>query len=456
MDPNERHRLKRQTDGLTFIFFSAIVFLAIGTALRYAAPIAMGDFKVVYYSARCLVQGGDPYRESDVLRIYEAEPSEDLSESPLNRHVKTRYFYPPTAFLLTVPIALCGFSAAKVLWTILLAGLVILAAILSWEAGSDYAPGAAGFLAGLVLVNSAWLYMVGNAAGIVVGLCVVAAWSFYREKYVWLGVLCLAVSLAVKPNDSGLIWLFLLMAGGRFRKRALQSLVVFTALSPPVVLWVWHVSPHWFSELHANMDSFFVPGTIVDPSAAGMTGRTMDSLVQLQSVIGIYSSRPEMYNLITWAICGPLIAVGGIVTMIRKPTAHEIWLALAVAAPLSMLPTYHLQHDAKIIFLTIPACAMLWKRRNRLGRVCMVITSAAIIINGDIFTFVRIVLTRFIAVPHPGVLSGLATIVLTRPAALILLATAITYLWAYATGAARRLDTEVRQDEVSSCSLNVR
>jgi len=456
MEAHARNPLKRPTDGVTFVLFGAFVFLAIGTALRYAAPIAMGDFKVVYYSARCLVQGGDPYRESDVLRVYEAEPTEDLAESPLNRHVKTRYFYPPTAFLLTVPIALCGFSVAKLLWTILSAGLLILAGILSWEAGTDYAPGAAGFLAGLVLVNSAWLYMVGNAAGIVVGLCVVAAWSFFREKYVWLGVLCLAVSLAVKPNDSGLIWLFLLMAGGRFRKRALQSLVMFTVLSLPVVLWVWHVSPHWFAELHANMHSFFAPGSIVDPSAAGMTGQTMDSLVQLQSVIGVYSSRPEIYNLITWAICGPLIAVAGIVTMVRKQAAHEIWLALAVAAPLSMLPTYHLQHDAKIILLTIPACAMLWKRKNRLGRVCMVITSAAIIICGDIFTFARLVLTRLIAVPHTGALSELATVVLTRPAALILLATAITYLWAYAIGAARPLNAEVRQEEVSSCSLNVR
>jgi len=435
---------KRRTDGLILVFLGAIVFLVMGIALRHVSPIEMGDFKVVYYSARCLLQGGDPYRETDVLRVYQAEGRENLSEPVLDRQVKTRFFYPPTAFLFTLPFAVVGFSAGKLLWTILLAALLILASLLAWDIGADYAPLASGALAGLLLMNSFWLYMVGNAAAIVVSLCVIAVWSFYRERFVLLGVLCLAVSLAVKPNDSGLVWLFLLLAGKPFRKRALQTLVAFATLTLPIILWVTYASPRWLAELRANMSSFFVIGGIVDPAATGMAGYNMDSLVQLQSFVSVLFSRPSHYSLICWAVCAPLILLGALLTLVRGRTAHGIWLALAVAAPLSMLPTYHLQHDAKILLLTIPACAMLWSQRNAIGRLALLLTTAAIVINGDIFSAIRIVLTRGIVVPEPNLASELATAVLTRPAPLILLATAIFYLCRYATRETSQI--ELRKD----------
>ena len=37
--------------------------------------------------------------------------------------------------------------------------------------------------------------------------------------------MCLAISLMLKPHDAGLVWLYFLLAGGIYRKRALQALV---------------------------------------------------------------------------------------------------------------------------------------------------------------------------------------------------------------------------------------
>jgi hypothetical protein len=98
-----------------------------------------------------------------------------------------------------------------------------------------------------------------------------------------------------------------------------------------------------------------------------------------------------------------------------------------------MLPTYHLQHDAKILLLAIPACAMLWSQRNRVGRLSLLFTGAAIVINGGIFSVIRILLARSILVPQANFASELATAVLTRPAPLILLAASIFYLCRLAT-----------------------
>lgn len=422
---------KSRFDGLMLLLSGAVAFLVIGIAWRHVSPIEMGDFKVVYYSARCLLQHSDPYSEVAVLRVYNAEGREKPSEPVLDREVKTRFFYPPTAFIVSVPFALLGFKIGQLIWTILLAGSLILAALATWDLGADYAPLVSGALVGLLLMNSFWLFMIGNSAGIAVSFCVIAVWCFCRQKLEWLGVLCLAISLALKPNDSGLVWLFLLLIGGTYRKRALQSLSTFVILSLPFIFWISYISPHWLSQLRANMASLSGIGSIVDPAATGMAGRNMDSLVQLQTFVSILVPEPAIYNLIVWAICVPLVLLAVLVLWRRGRSASSLWLALAIAAPLSMLPTYHFQHDAKILLLTVPACAMLWVRRGLYGWGALLLTGAAIIINGDIFSGIRITLTRSVLVPQPTLSSEVGTAVLTRPGPIILLATAIFYLWVY-------------------------
>ena len=181
------------------------------------------------------------------------------------------------------------------------------------------------------------------------------------------GLLCLALSLAVKPHDSGLVWLFFLLAGGTFRKRALQTLLVFAVLCLPAVLWVTHVSPHWMQEAHSNMLTFSGVAGLTDPAATGMAGRYLDSFVQLQSAVAILWANPRVYNSITYVICGVMLLIWAIVTVRLRPIQARSWLALAAITPLSMLPIYHLQHDAKLLILTIPACAMLWSEGGIIG-----------------------------------------------------------------------------------------
>jgi hypothetical protein len=112
-----------------------------------------------------------------------------------------------------------------------------------------------------------------------------------------------------------------------------------------------------------------------------------------------------------------------------------------------MLPTYHLQHDAKILLLTIPGCAMLWSQGNRVGRLSLLFTCAAIVINGDMFSVIRILLTHSILVPHPNFGSELATAMLTRPAPLILFAAGIFYVWTVVTRGALPIEVKNGQQK---------
>ncbi len=422
---------KSRFDGFALLLLGAAIFLLVGLALKHVSPISMGDFKVVYYSARCLLKNGDPYLERDVLRVYQAEGRERPSELALNRQVMTRYFYPPTAFVFTVPFAFLGFGPGQLLWMVLSAGGLILASILMFDLAADFAPVISGALLGFLLMNSLWLFMIGNSAAIVVSLCAIAVWCFLKEQFVRAGVLCLALSLAVKPHDSGLVWLFFLLAGGTFRKRALQTLLVFAVLCLPAVLWVMHVSPHWMQEAHSNMLTFSSVAGLTDPAATGMAGRYLDSFVQLQSAVAILWANPRVYNSITYVICGVMLLIWAIATVRLRPIQARSWLALAAITPLSMLPIYHLQHDAKLLVLTIPACAMLWSEGGIIGLMAVIVTASGIAVNGDIFTTIRIALTHHFLVPQPNLPSEILTVVLTRPGPLFLLLMAVFYLWVY-------------------------
>lgn len=419
-------------DSLILVLLGTIIFLFVGIAWRHVSSIQMGDFKVVYYSARCLLEHGDPYSQRDVLRVHQAEGRERANEPAIDRDVKTRFFYPPSAFIVTVPFALVGFKAGYALWTLLLAVSLVGASVLMCDIAVDYAPLLSGVLAGFALMNSFWLFMIGNAAAIAVGFCVISVWCFYRERFVAIGVLCLALSLALKPNDSGLVWLCLLLLGSTYRKRAAQAFFTLVVLALPIVLWVTHVSPLWIRELKANMAFFSSVGSSADPAATGMASHNMDSLVQLQTVFSIFFPNPSTYNLISYAVGFSLILIWVGLTLRTRPTPIGVSLALAAAAPLSMLPTYHAQHDAKLILLAIPAFAMLWAKRGALGWLAMLLTTAGFVVNGDVFSGIRILITRGILNPQPTFLSRLMTVLFARQTALVLLAMALFYLWALA------------------------
>ncbi len=246
---------KARMDGLYLLLMGSAVFLFLGAALESVSPVAQIDFKPLYFSARCLLHHCDPYQESEVLRIYRAEEGADPPGTATGRAVVTRFVYLPTAFVFTVPFAVLSYGPAHLVWMTLILGGLILVAFLMWNLAADHAPTVSGVLLCFLLANSELQAIDGNASGIAIALCVLAVWCFLKERLVAFGVLCFAVSLALKLHDTGLVWLYFLLAGGVYRKRALQTLAVFCALSLPVMLWVTLVSPHWMQELYSNIAS---------------------------------------------------------------------------------------------------------------------------------------------------------------------------------------------------------
>jgi len=363
-------------------------------------------------------------------RVYEVN-EKDRSSDPTIRRVETNIIYLPTIFSVSAPFAILSWPLANLLWMTLTIGSFFLAASLIWILGAKYAPELALFLICFVVANSQITFQTENAAGLAVSLCVIAVWCFVQERFVIAGVLCLAVSLAIKPHDGGLVWLLFLLAGAPYRKRALQTLVVTAILCLPAILWTTRVSPHWVQELHSNLVTTSARGDMNDPGPASVTGRTPNMIISLQTVFSVFWDEPNLYNLATYLVCGPLLLAWAIKAARLRSSPAGIWLALAVIVPLTMLVIYHRPYDAKLLLLTIPACAMLSMEGDPNARWASILSTAAVVFTSDIPLGIVVVVAQKLHLDATGLTGKMLTILLDRPAPLVLLAMASFYLWVF-------------------------
>jgi hypothetical protein len=418
-------------DSLYLVLLSSALFLCLGVALEMGSSHPASDFRFVYNGARCLIQHADPYKQSEFVRVYLADGGDLGSGFDRQAYMEmARHMYLPTN-LLIAPLAMLPWKPAFVIWTILTAVSFMLGSLLMWHLGAKYAPVLSGFLVAFFLATSESLLLTGNATGVAVGLAVIAVWCFVEERFVRTGVILLAISLMLKPHEAGLVWLYFLLAGGVYRKRALQTLGAVVALSAPLLVWVTVVAPHWLPELRSNLAVLSSHGHLDDPGPASMGGHGVGMIIDLQSVISMFRDDPRIYNPASYLICGVLLVVWSLTTLRSRPTPARAWIALASIAALSMLPVYHRLGDSKLLLITVPACAMLWAEGGLIGRAALAINTAAILLTGELQWAIFLRVLGSISQSSTAFSEKLRVAVQVFPVPLMLLVVSVFYLWVY-------------------------
>lgn len=426
---------RSRKDGLYMLILGAAVFLLLGASFQYSAPDSREDFKAVVYGARCLLHHGDPYSESDLYQYYLHEVGEPTA-SHLRSHTLTLYINLPATVLFVSPFALLPFTIAAALWSVLTAASLILAAFLAWDLASFYAPVLSGALIALSLSSAAIVLGNLNPAGIVVAFCIISVWCFLKQRFVLAGILCLAISLSLKPHDAGLVWLCLLLTPGTLRKRALQALALTILFSLVAVACVSRVSPHWLPEFRHNFATTAGPGFNNDPGLTGATShdRATEMIVNMQSAVSVFLGEPRIYNAVTFTFCGALLLVWLFATLRSPRSPSRTFVALAVIAPLTMLATYHRAYDTRLLMLAVPACAMLYAERRLTGKLALLVTALAILCTGELPYAILKLLTPNLSVAlttSAPLNQKLATLFLARPGPLALLLMSLFYLGIY-------------------------
>ena len=320
---------------------------------------------------------------------------------------------------------------ARIVWMMLTVASLIFAAFLMWRFGESYDPAISGALIGLLLANSELVIITGNPAMIAISFCIAAVWCFLRERFIPLGILCFAISLAVKPHDTGLVWLYFLLVGGVYRKRALQTLIATAVFCLPSVIWVWHLAPHWIQELQSTISGYAVHGGLSDPGPASTGGHGLGMLVDLRVIFSFFRDDPRFYNPASYVTSGLLILVWAFITLRSRPTPERTWLALAAISALTLLPFYHRQLDTVLLLLTVPACAMLWAEGGLIGRLALLVTTAGLILTGFLPWIIFYGIIGKLHLPATRLANQILIAMQALPTPLILLAVSVFYLWVY-------------------------
>ncbi len=433
-------------NGLVWVLLCAAISILWGISIGRGGN-AWIDFRAIYAGTRCLIHEHNPYNVSDLKSEYLSEDGQRPPDSPYYLDVIVHYINMPTTFVVVAPFAMFSWGPAHILWILVTGCAFVLAILLMWHTGAGYAPQVSTFLACVLALNCASIFAAGNTAGIVVGLCVIAVWCFLENRFVWIGVVCFGLSLAIKPHDAGLIWLYFILAGGANRKRALASAAITAVIGLTAIVWVWHVAPHWIHDWSLNFAATSARGGINEPGPNAMLGHSIYAVVDLQAAISIFRDDPRFYNLVSYVFCGTLLLVWSIWTLRTRISIPRAWLALAAVTAFTLLITYHRPWDAKLVMLAIPTCCMLWAKHGRSGKIGFVVTFAAALFAGDFPLAAFKTIADSLHVGSAGLGGQLEALVLTRPESIALLAMGVFYLWSY-LGASRIHPEDAVESEV--------
>lgn len=421
--------LNAKRDGLTFLLLGAITFLALSLVLQRTSQSTSVDFAIVYFPTRCFLHRCDPYDARQVMKEFSDEGGPQRWALPLKQQIITTLPYPPSVFPILFPFAILPWTTANAIWFLLTAAGLVLATLLTWKLVSDEEPLLAGILTGFMIANCMSVLILGNPAGLATSLCVVAMCCFLARKWTRVGVVCLVLSLALKPHDSAFLWMYLFLAGGAMRKSALQTVAVFAALIGPVVLWVTVRVPGWLGELISNLKSFAVRGGVTDPGPASIGNHGLGSMVNLQSAFAFAWDDAAHYKLASYAVSG-MLSILLLWAMRGRISGARNRMLVAAFSTFTLLPIYHHLYDAKILLLLIPACVELWRNSNKLRWPAVILTAASLVITGDWFwTVLLIVAARIPAAPNSALAQAVAGAQMV-PVPLILLTTCVFFAWA--------------------------
>jgi hypothetical protein len=423
---------RAQSDSLLLFILGCAFFVSVGVASQRISLFSQIDFKGLYYGSRCLLEGGDPYRQSDLLRVYQAGAADHPGDIAGVQQIVVTYVNLPSTLIFAVPFAMLPWGPAHLAWMTMTAACFILAAYLMWRVGTSAAPLISGALIFLLLCGSELLIEVGNAAGIAVALCVIAAWCFLEKRFVWAGTVGFALSLLLKPHVTGPILIYFLLTKGESRKHALRTIAVTFVLGLAAVLWIYHVAPDWRSGLQANLHEINLRGGINDPGPTRVDPRGHGAqIISLQTALSLVKNDPRFYNPATYIACAPLLIIWAVTTMRRRFTKGNAWFAIATIAVLSMLPLYHRQHDSRLLLFLVPAMAIFWAGGGSLARIAFWLTAACAFLTGDLTCQFLAIAADRMHMPAHGPIGQLINLGMTRPAPLILSVVGVFYLWVY-------------------------
>jgi hypothetical protein len=342
------------------ILAAAVLFLLISSGPK--AAHGSFDFVTVYAGSSCLIHGCDPYNVDQLEKQYLDHGGKATEQRPWEIEVPV---YPPATLLTLAPLALVSFPAARLIWLLLNAGLLVTAVLSILQMCPEKHRWLASILGALLLAGSGQLLILGQPGAFAISLVAIGTYLFLRGRYLPLAAVLLALSLAVKPQIGGLIVLYLLVRGvRRWHAAAAMTGAVALLVAGGLILNSNPASSNWLAELRGKIAGSQAPGGINDP-----TPNQKDAMsdLHLQCMTSVFDSDPKTYNAAAFAVFAVLLAVWAVGALRTKPSLESHWLAIGGLAVLTLMPVYHRFYDSRLLVLALPAALLVFSRHWVLG-----------------------------------------------------------------------------------------
>lgn len=337
-----------------------------------------GDYVPVYGSARAAVMGVDPYKLENLKTELAAGGADMASYADADFWPMHPSVYPPITYYVLSPVSVLKFSLARNVWFAVLA----LAFIAGGAMTVHSSPLACNrfVLCGvsLVVASSGVLLRLGQLSGVAIGLSAAATMLFIGRRRLVAASCVFFAAAALKPQLALPLLAYFLLPR-KTRKFALYTLgAFFVSLGLSCfMLTLIPAAAHWPSELAASLHTSSINGI---PTEKFETG-----IVSPQAIFVLLSSNPRVYGMFTAVLVGivVLVLVIGLRRLGGSPARD--WLAVAAISIVTLLLTYHRTYDMRMVMLTLPALALLWRVVPRVAALltflsCFLLFSTAILL----------------------------------------------------------------------------
>jgi hypothetical protein len=346
--------------GLAFFLLMA-ASAAIRSSKFSICGLQTSDIISPYAGASCLLHHCNPY---DVVALRERFVAlhgdvADMHPSPCLNFGNLGAVYPPSTLLVLAPLAAMDFPVARKVWF--------------WSGTMAFLL-AAGLLGSFVPVGHRWLYfwlagftlfsattdtLLGgaNPGVFAIALLILALWSLYLAEVRGLGVACLVLALCIKPQLGAPAVAFLLLRPGS-RKPALLASALAVCVLLIGVVWLQHTTGDaWLEKLRYELARSTQPGAVNDPSPANPDA---EGLLNVETLTSLWLT-PVQSTLVGTAIVAGMFLMW-LVAFWQRGRDTDPLLALAGLLCISLAAVYHRGYDSRLLLLTLPPLAMLFRR----------------------------------------------------------------------------------------------
>ncbi len=332
----------------------------------------MHDFAPPYSGARCLLANCDPYDLPQIERVFAAAGG---LRSDVMNWANTPPVYPPSTLVELVPLSLLPYHAARSLWFVLSAAVFLGSFVaLADFVRPRYRPGI--FLMGVFILFSNSLrfaFVAGQTTILAVGLIVFALWLFSRNKGSLPGILLLGLSMGLKPQVAGIVFLYMLLRPA-LRGSALKAGAIAVAVLLTGSIWLTHspASKNWRTNFSAQVQGTQQPGGVNDPSLQNLKS---GDLTNLQTVFAVFDDKPVFYNSLAYALGFGLMIIWGAGVLRAGHSQERTFFALAAITCIALLPVYHRNYDDIMLIVSFPALLYLLANHLQLRWIALFATA---------------------------------------------------------------------------------